>query len=59
MWNLKLEIIDTHRCFVPADSQFCQYVALYFAPLTLKTSKSLVIRYMIPFLYSLCRLLKT
>ena len=61
MRNLKLEIIGTHRCFVPADSlqnvikfhytkQFCQYVALYFIPLTLRTSKALVIRHVIPFL---------
>ena len=44
MRNLKLEIIDTHGCFLPADSfqnviklyqikQFCLYLTLYFVPL--------------------------
>ena len=45
MRNLKLEIIDTQRCFLPADSfqngikfykikQFCLYVTLYLIPIT-------------------------
>ena len=70
MWNLTLEIIDTHRCFLPADSfqnlikfhlieLFCLYLTQYFIPLTSRSSKSLVIRHVIPFLYSFCRLLET
>ena len=54
MSNLKLEIIDTHWRFLPADSllnvikfhqikKVCLYVTLFFILLTLKTSKSLVI----------------
>ena len=63
MRNLKLEIIDTRRCFPPADSlqnvikfhqvkRFCLYITLYFVPVTLKTSKCLLIRHP-----SFCKLL--
>ena len=65
MRDFNLEIIDTHRCFLPVDSfqngikfheikQFCLYLTLYFIPLTLKPSKSLVISHVITFFIAFC-----
>ena len=53
MQNLKLKILETHWCFLPADSlqniiklnyikECCLYVTLYFVPLTLKNIGNLV-----------------
>ena len=57
----KSRIVDTRRCFLSSENfqhltklyqKFCLHLTLYFVPLKLKTSKSLIIRHAIPFLYS-------